>query len=88
MLVVGMNPGPFGMCQTGVPFGDAQLVSEYLLVGGVVEQPSRVHPKRPIHGFECKRREVRASTVAHGVGWGLGAGGWGCSPRLLDFFGR
>ena len=65
VLVVGMNPGPFGMCQTGVPFGDARLVSEYLHVGGEVEQPWRVHPKRPIHGFKCKRREVR-----------LEAGGW------------
>ena len=27
-LLVGMNPGPFGMAQTGVPFGDAGMVRE------------------------------------------------------------
>ncbi|MEJ2040442.1 MAG: single-stranded DNA-binding protein, partial [Desulfosarcinaceae bacterium] len=26
ILFVGMNPGPWGMVQTGVPFGDVEMV--------------------------------------------------------------
>src|SRR5690625_2412586 len=30
VLMVGMNPGPWGMAQTGIPFGDVELVSQWL----------------------------------------------------------
>jgi len=57
-LLVGMNPGPFGMVQTGVPFGEIEMVRNWLGISGVVERPSREHPKRPIQGFDCLRHEV------------------------------
>lgn len=57
-VLVGMNPGPFGMAQTGVPFGEVALVRDWLGVRGVVERPRPEHPKRPIHGFDCPRSEV------------------------------
>jgi len=57
-LFVGMNPGPWGMAQTGVPFGTVGLVSDWLGIEGKVGKPARLHPKRPVLGFACPRREV------------------------------
>lgn len=57
-LLLGMNPGPFGMTQTGVPFGEVAAVRDWLRVGGAVRKPAREHPKRPVDGFACTRSEV------------------------------
>jgi single-strand selective monofunctional uracil DNA glycosylase len=57
-LLLGMNPGPFGMAQTGVPFGDVTMVREWLDIEEPVDRPRREHPKRPVLGFSCPRREV------------------------------
>jgi len=57
-VLVGMNPGPFGMVQTGVPFGDAELARGWLGIHGPVGSPDEVHPRRPVEGFSCARREV------------------------------
>lgn len=57
-LVLGMNPGPWGMAQTGVPFGEVGLVRDFLGIDERVGQPRRVHPRRPIQGFACARSEV------------------------------
>ncbi len=58
IIFLGMNPGPFGMAQTGVPFGDPVLVRDFLGLDGPVNRPVREHPKRPILGFESPRREI------------------------------
>jgi len=58
VLLVGMNPGPFGMAQTGVPFGDVAMVRDWLGIEAEVGKPAREHPKRPVEGFSCRRREV------------------------------
>jgi single-strand selective monofunctional uracil DNA glycosylase len=57
-VFLGMNPGPFGMAQTGVPFGEVALVREWVGVEARVDKPAREHPKRPIEGFACTRSEV------------------------------
>ncbi|MSP25543.1 MAG: single-strand selective monofunctional uracil-DNA glycosylase [Myxococcales bacterium] len=57
-LFVGMNPGPFGMAQTGVPFGEVAAVRDFLGISESVARPMREHPKRPILGFECPRSEI------------------------------
>jgi single-strand selective monofunctional uracil DNA glycosylase len=57
-LLLGMNPGPFGMAQTGVPFGEVSLVRDWLGIEEPVGKPPVEHPKRPIQGFECTRSEV------------------------------
>lgn len=62
-LFIGMNPGPWGMAQTGIPFGDTVLVRDWLGLDGEVEQPARPHPKRPVEGFACRRREVSGSRL-------------------------
>ncbi len=58
IVMVGMNPGPFGMAQTGVPFGDVQKVTEWMAIRTHIGQPANPHPKRPISGFACRRGEV------------------------------
>ena len=58
VLLLGMNPGPFGMAQTGVPFGEVELVRDWLGIDVAIGRPRREHPKRPVEGFRCKRREV------------------------------
>ena len=58
VLLVGMNPGPFGMVQTGVPFGEVEAVRSWLGLRGKVTQPAHVHPKRPVQGLDCTRAEV------------------------------
>ncbi|HEX5513824.1 MAG TPA: uracil-DNA glycosylase family protein [Gammaproteobacteria bacterium] len=62
-VLVGMNPGPFGMLQTGIPFGDVGVVRDWLGIEGVVEPPPRQHPKRPVQGFAIRRGEVSGRRV-------------------------
>lgn len=57
-VLVGMNPGPWGMAQTGVPFGEVSMVRDWLGIEGEVGAPPQPHPKRPIEGFGCRRSEV------------------------------
>jgi len=58
VLLVGMNPGPWGMAQTGVPFGEVSLVRDWMGIDGVVGHPAHEHPARPVTGFACRRSEV------------------------------
>lgn len=62
-LFLGMNPGPFGMAQTGVPFGEIEHVRDWMGVTGEVNQPDNAHPKRAIEGFACTRSEVSGQRV-------------------------
>jgi len=57
-VVLGMNPGPFGMAQTGIPFGDVSVVRDFLGLEGQVGKPEREHPKRKVDGMACARSEV------------------------------
>ncbi|HEY6837127.1 MAG TPA: uracil-DNA glycosylase family protein [Geobacteraceae bacterium] len=66
VLFVGMNPGPWGMAQTGVPFGEVCMVRDWLGIAGKVGRPEREHPRRPVDGFGCKRSEVSGRRL-----WGL-----------------
>ncbi len=68
-VFLGMNPGPFGMAQNGVPFGEVGLVRDWLKVSGAVGRPAREHPKRPVEGFACARSEVSGARL-----WGAIAG--------------
>jgi single-strand selective monofunctional uracil DNA glycosylase len=66
VLFVGMNPGPWGMAQTGVPFGEVGFVRDWLGIEERVDTPPREHPKRKIMGFTCTKSEVSGSRL-----WGL-----------------
>jgi len=66
VLFLGMNPGPFGMAQTGIPFGEVAAVRDWLGIHATVGKPPREHPKRPVQGFACPRSEVSGARL-----WGL-----------------
>jgi single-strand selective monofunctional uracil DNA glycosylase len=66
VVFVGMNPGPFGMVQCGVPFGEIAAVRDWMEIEARVEQPPRANPKRPVEGFSCARSEVSGRRL-----WGL-----------------
>jgi single-strand selective monofunctional uracil DNA glycosylase len=63
VVLLGMNPGPFGMAQTGVPFGDVASVRDWLGIEGSVGKPADEHPKRPVAGFACGRAEVSGTRL-------------------------
>ncbi|HEY2328281.1 MAG TPA: uracil-DNA glycosylase family protein [Verrucomicrobiae bacterium] len=58
VVFLGMNPGPFGMAQTGVPFGEIAAVRDWMQIEAKIGKPAREHPKRPVLGFDCPRSEV------------------------------
>jgi single-strand selective monofunctional uracil DNA glycosylase len=62
-LLLGMNPGPWGMAQTGVPFGEIAAVRDWLGIAGRVDRPSPEHPKKPVDGFACRRSEGSGKRV-------------------------
>ena len=66
VLFLGMNPGPWGMAQTGVPFGQVAAVRDWLKIDATVSRPKHEHPKRPVEGLDCKRSEVSGERL-----WGL-----------------
>ncbi|MCS6995456.1 MAG: single-stranded DNA-binding protein [Casimicrobiaceae bacterium] len=66
VVFLGMNPGPFGMVQTGVPFGEVAAVRDWLGIEATVDQPGRPNPYRPVEGFACARSEVSGARL-----WGL-----------------
>ncbi|MEP4077542.1 uracil-DNA glycosylase family protein [Haloferula sp.] len=78
VLMLGMNPGPYGMAQTGVPFGEIPAVRDWMGITGKVETPDPEHPKRPVSGFKCERSEVSGRRL-----WGLFAEKY---PDADDFF--
>ncbi|MDR1378252.1 MAG: hypothetical protein LBJ36_04300 [Synergistaceae bacterium] len=66
VVFLGMNPGPWGMAQTGVPFGEVTAVRDWLGISAPIGRPRREHPKYPIDGYACKRSEVSGKRL-----WGL-----------------
>jgi single-strand selective monofunctional uracil DNA glycosylase len=66
VVFLGMNPGPFGMVQTGVPFGEVAVVRDWLGIRGEIGKPTLEHAKRPVTGFDCTRSEVSGRRL-----WGL-----------------
>ncbi|XP_076667158.1 single-strand-selective monofunctional uracil-DNA glycosylase [Andrena cerasifolii] len=66
ILFLGMNPGPWGMSQTGVPFGEINMVRNWLQISGAVGKPAREQPDRKVTGFECPRTEISGKRL-----WGL-----------------
>ena len=72
VVFLGMNPGPFGMVQTGVPFGEVTAVRDWLGIREPVGRPAREHPQRPVKGFGCERSEVSGQRL-----WGLFADRFG-----------
>ena len=66
IIFIGMNPGPFGMAQCGVPFGEIAAVRDWMGIVARVDKPASENPKRPVEGFACTRSEVSGRRL-----WGL-----------------
>jgi single-strand selective monofunctional uracil DNA glycosylase len=78
VLFLGMNPGPFGMAQTGVPFGQVAAVRDWLGIFSPIDRPPREHPKRAVTGFDCQRSEVSGERL-----WGLFAKRFGTPGKFF-----
>lgn len=78
VLFLGMNPGPWGMSQTGIPFGEISAVRDWMKLQGEIIKPKLEHPKRPVEGFMCQRTEVSGKRL-----WGYFAEQ---CPDAKDFF--
>jgi single-strand selective monofunctional uracil DNA glycosylase len=68
VVFLGMNPGPFGMAQTGVPFGEIAAVRDWMGIDEPIGKPWIECPKRPVEGFACTRSEVSGRRL-----WGWAA---------------
>jgi single-strand selective monofunctional uracil DNA glycosylase len=80
-VLLGMNPGPWGMAQTGVPFGAVRFVREWLRLEAPVGKPKREHPKRPVLGLQCHRSEVSGERL-----WGWARDSFGTPQRFFCRF--
>lgn len=81
ILLIGMNPGPWGMAQTGVPFGEVAAVRDWLGLRGEVRRPMDEHPKRPVLGLACRRSEVSGRRL-----WGWAQDTYGTPSRFFRKF--
>jgi single-strand selective monofunctional uracil DNA glycosylase len=81
LVFVGMNPGPWGMAQTGVPFGEVAAVRDWLGIREAVERPTIEHPKRPVEGFQCSRSEVSGRRL-----WGWARDRFATPDRFFERF--
>ncbi len=81
VVLLGMNPGPWGMVQTGVPFGDAGMVRGWLDLRPTVSTPARQHPKRPVLGMQCPRGEVSGTRL-----WGWARARFGTPDQFFRRF--
>lgn len=81
VILLGMNPGPFGMAQTGVPFGDVAMVRDWLGIELEVLAPTSQHDKRRVLGFGCPRSEVSGTRL-----WGWAKDRFGSAEQFFARF--
>lgn len=78
-LLLGMNPGPHGMGQMGIPFAATSVVRDLLKITDLeVGQPSTPHPKRPISGLDWPKEEVSGTRL-----WGLLENEYGSAESIF-----
>lgn len=80
-VFLGMNPGPWGMAQTGVPFGEVSAVRDWLKIVAPVQKPPQEHPRKMVTGFSCHRSEVSGRRL-----WGLIRDRFGSPELFFDRF--
>jgi len=81
VVLLGMNPGPWGMAQTGIPFGEVSFVRDWLAIDSPVGRPVSEHPKRPVEGVACSRSEVSGRRV-----WGWAKERFETPERFFERF--
>ena len=78
VIFLGMNPGPFGMAQTGIPFGQIAAVRDWLGIRAKIGRLPKENPKRPVLGFDCHRSEISGERL-----WGLFAKRFGTAQEFF-----
>ncbi len=81
VVLLGMNPGPWGMVQTGVPFGEVAIVRDWLKIDAPIGRPAPEHPKRPVRGLACPRSEVSGARL-----WSWARDRFGTPTRFFKRF--
>lgn len=81
IVLLGMNPGPWGMAQTGVPFGEVSAVRDWLNIEAPIDVPENMHPKKPVQGFACPKSEVSGRRL-----WGWAKNVFGSPDRFFRHF--
>lgn len=81
IVLVGMNPGPYGMAQTGIPFGEIKAVRDWMGIEAPVGKPKHEHPARPVEGFACRRSEVSGARL-----WGWAQSHFGTADNFFASF--
>ena len=81
VVMLGMNPGPWGMAQTGVPFGEVAAAQDWMGIDLAVDKPAVEHPKRPVLGGDCPRSEVSGRRL-----WGWAAERFGAPEAFFARF--
>lgn len=79
IVFLGMNPGPFGMVQTGVPFGEIAAVRDWMKIQAAINKPDKEHPRRPVLGFDCTRSEISGLRL-----WKLFADRFGAPEKFFE----
>ncbi len=80
-VFLGMNPGPFGMAQSGIPFGAIEIVREWMGIETRIGKPENEHPRRPVLGFATEREEVSGARL-----WGFARDRFGTPERFFERF--
>lgn len=78
IVFLGMNPGPFGMTQIGVPFGEIAAARDWMHLDAAIDKPEQENPARPIEGWACSRSEVSGRRL-----WGLFADRFGSAQAFF-----
>jgi len=78
VIFLGMNPGPSGMAQTGIPFGQISAVRDWLGITAKIDRPRKENPKRPVLGFDCHRSEISGERL-----WALFAKRFGSAEEFF-----
>jgi single-strand selective monofunctional uracil DNA glycosylase len=78
VILLGMNPGPFGMAQIGIPFGEIAAARDWMGINEPVGKPKSESPKRLVEGFACPRSEVSGRRL-----WGLFAQRFGTADKFF-----
>ena len=81
IVLLGMNPGPWGMMQVGVPFGEVGAVRDWMGINQGVKSPVHQHPKRPIQGFDCTRSEVSGKRL-----WSWAQEDFGTADAFFEYY--
>ncbi len=81
VVLIGMNPGPWGMAQNGVPFGEVRAVRDWLGIDAPIGKPADEHPKRPVMGWKCHRHEVSGERI-----WGWAKATFGTPEAFFERF--